>query len=268
MSTVTCRLCGSVFTRPPRANRQAFCPGSCDREAAKLRERAHGGTCQETECNRTAAYGRRICEAHRNMQRFGRPCVRCGNTTQRNDATHCGACRTLLGAIGKALPVVYRTCRRCQSLYVWRQGRTHCASHLSRNGIAYSYVPKIERWVACKHCGAPVWSRIARRSCDQCKRATSREQRREAKHRRRTRMRAVEPVGLKYLLERDGGRCQLCKRKVDVNKAVPHPLAPTTDHIIPVSLGGTHERRNCQLAHFICNSRKHTGGTDQLRLIG
>jgi 5-methylcytosine-specific restriction endonuclease McrA len=37
---------------------------------------------------------------------------------------------------------------------------------------------------------------------------------------------------------------------------VPEPLAPTIDHIVPVSKGGDDTRANVQLAHFRCNSVK------------
>lgn len=78
----------------------------------------------------------------------------------------------------------------------------------------------------------------------------------------------VEQVGIGYLIKRDGGRCQLCGKLVDATKQVPHHLAPTTDHIIPIAAGGKHERRNTQLAHFICNTRKCDTLGYQMRLIG
>jgi 5-methylcytosine-specific restriction endonuclease McrA len=46
-------------------------------------------------------------------------------------------------------------------------------------------------------------------------------------------------------------------------------LYPSIDHIIPLALGGYHERRNVHTAHRICNSRKQARAqNDQLRLIG
>lgn len=53
-----------------------------------------------------------------------------------------------------------------------------------------------------------------------------------------------------------------------MTKAVPHPKAPTIDHIVPLADGGDDVRSNVQLAHFICNSMKGTGGTQQLMLVG
>jgi 5-methylcytosine-specific restriction endonuclease McrA len=53
-----------------------------------------------------------------------------------------------------------------------------------------------------------------------------------------------------------------------MTKAVPHPKAPTIDHILPIACGGNDTRANVQLAHFICNSRKGTRGSQQLALAG
>lgn len=95
----------------------------------------------------------------------------------------------------------------------------------------------------------------------------------DAKARRRVRKRDafVERVHRQEICERDHWRCQLCGKKVDKGKVVPHPFAPVLDHIVPLACGGTHEMANVQLAHFICNSRKSAGvwgDGEQLRLVG
>lgn len=78
----------------------------------------------------------------------------------------------------------------------------------------------------------------------------------------------VADVNRRYIFERDNWTCQLCGKRVARTKKVPHPNAPVIDHILPLAKGGTHEPRNAQCAHFLCNSLKSDGGTDQLRLIG
>jgi len=88
---------------------------------------------------------------------------------------------------------------------------------------------------------------------------------RERRHRKKDRF--VESVSLGEIYLRDNGVCQLCGLKVNMNCRVPHPKSPTIDHIIPISLGGTHEQKNAQLAHFICNSRRGNKGWAQLRLM-
>lgn len=53
-----------------------------------------------------------------------------------------------------------------------------------------------------------------------------------------------------------------------MTQAVPHPKAPTIDHVVPLAEGGHDTRANVQLAHFLCNSIKGRGGSQQLALIG
>jgi 5-methylcytosine-specific restriction endonuclease McrA len=76
-----------------------------------------------------------------------------------------------------------------------------------------------------------------------------------------------DAVDLAVLIVRDGGRCQLCGKKIRAKKGM---RGPSTDHIIPVSLGGEHSYANTQLAHLECNKRKNNrvfGDGEQLRLI-
>jgi len=103
-----------------------------------------------------------------------------------------------------------------------------------------------------------------------CK-ATARQRRMQAKSsRRRARMKDafVEDVHPHIVFARDGYRCHICGKKVNRKAAVPHPLAPTIDHLVPLALGGTHEPLNARTAHFICNAMKReVGSGDQLLLI-
>ncbi|MEV8548326.1 HNH endonuclease signature motif containing protein [Streptomyces glaucescens] len=65
-----------------------------------------------------------------------------------------------------------------------------------------------------------------------------------------------EPYSLAEIAVRDGFRCGLCGDEVPMTVQVPSPLAPTIDHIMPLSKGGDDTRTNVQLAHFRCNSVK------------
>lgn len=109
------------------------------------------------------------------------------------------------------------------------------------------------------------------RNCDRCGRTFDRMQRPRATrfcsdacmHRHNEERREalelaafVEDVPLQFLVERDGGRCRLCGEPVALEEQVPHLLAPTVDHIVPLSRGGMHSKANTQLAHFACNARK------------
>lgn len=65
------------------------------------------------------------------------------------------------------------------------------------------------------------------------------------------------------LAARDGTDCRICGTVVDMSAAPKAYLAPSVDHIIPRSLGGSDDPENLQLAHLWCNQvkQKRTGFT-------
>jgi len=133
--------------------------------------------------------------------------------------------------------------------------------------------------VPCSVCGVMMWSdnryklseQPPTRTCNPCRSRRSGANRadRAAARRAAVRCGTVMPVSRRAIFERDGWRCQICRRKIDPSLAFPHPRSASLDHIIPVSAGGTHEPKNVQLACLSCNCRKGAGAAnDQLRLIG
>jgi 5-methylcytosine-specific restriction endonuclease McrA len=66
----------------------------------------------------------------------------------------------------------------------------------------------------------------------------------------------VADVSPEVIYERDQWQCHLCGGAIDKTAQVPHPLAPTIDHVIPLAKGGTHEPDNVAAAHFLCNATK------------
>lgn len=121
----------------------------------------------------------------------------------------------------------------------------------------------------CGGCGKHLLTLPTRR-CDACKRATRRRRKYEERARRAAHLSIaiVEHFTLEDIAERDKYRCGLCKKRVDMTLKVPEFMAPTLDHVLPVAMGGDHTRANAQLAHFICNSSKSDGGSQQLALVG
>lgn len=94
----------------------------------------------------------------------------------------------------------------------------------------------------------------------------------EGKHIRRARKttQTIEVFARKEIYERDNWKCGICGKPLHRTKHVPHPYAPTIDHIVPLVCGGTHERKNVQAAHFLCNSIKRDKASehgDQMRLF-
>ena len=143
-----------------------------------------------------------------------------------------------------------------------------------RESFQRSSAKKVLKERICNECGEPFtpeYGNKRRGFCsDEC---GSRHAHRNSKHIRRERFKVAfrERVYKAQICRRDGFRCQICKGKVNMKAKVPHPLAPTMDHIIALANGGKHEPRNVRLAHFMCNSRKGdrvTDGGDQLLLFG
>lgn len=77
-----------------------------------------------------------------------------------------------------------------------------------------------------------------------------------ARYRAQKRNAFVAPVCRAEIFARDLWRCLLCGDPLAMAAVVPHPLAPTIDHVIPLARGGWHAPDNVQAAHFLCNSRK------------
>jgi 5-methylcytosine-specific restriction endonuclease McrA len=117
----------------------------------------------------------------------------------------------------------------------------------------------------CVDCGAEVRSFGSIAVCVECRPERRRETRRTKERRRRAALYAAksEPYTLNEIAERDGYRCQLCGQAVAMGEPVPHPHAPTIDHIVPLAGGGDDTRANIWLAHFLCNVRKGTRPLDE-----
>src|SRR5690606_9978743 len=88
--------------------------------------------------------------------------------------------------------------------------------------------------------------------------------------RRRARLRGVErePYTTQEIAERDGFRCWLCGRKVDMSLPYPHPRSASIDHVVPLSKGGDDTRANVRLAHLGENvARLYKAGWVQQRIV-
>lgn len=91
----------------------------------------------------------------------------------------------------------------------------------------------------------------------------------DIKRRKRARKRlvTVERFSSIEIYERDHWVCQICNKKVDRRIKYPNRMSPSLDHIMPLALHGTHERKNVQLAHLGCNVDLRENGMKQLRLF-
>lgn len=61
----------------------------------------------------------------------------------------------------------------------------------------------------------------------------------------------VEPIDHMAVYQRDGGKCGICSGTVDLHENWH------VDHVVPIARGGIHAYSNVQLAHALCNLKKH-----------
>ena len=160
---------------------------------------------------------------------------------------------------------------RCKDCSYKRNLAKANAYQKQRYAAIYAARPTIAKH--CQHCGKVFKPRLHQERIYCSARCVKQSHRRNSRHkhkvqrRERLKIGKVETVRLGILLHRDNYTCQICHKPVQSNKKVPHPKAPTIDHIIPLVDGGTHEYRNVQLAHFYCNSIRSNTGTAQTRLF-
>lgn len=170
--------------------------------------------------------------------------------------------------------VYFPRCVSCGRVFCSRrEGKFTCSPYCHHKN---AYKKKPARDCICKVCGRHFQRSTsgAAAACSlRCKKKRKKilgvdakaEQSRLRKARRKDAF--VERVIRRAIYERDGWKCGICGKRVNDNLAVPHPLAKTIDHIIPLSKGGTHEPKNVRLAHFICNSKRGNDIVAQLRMF-
>lgn len=279
-----CEQCGDQFSSSRKEAR--FCGLSC----AGAARRKHF-VCTVSGCERGhRAHG--LCDLHmgtirKSRVKQSRDCEMCGAeygptyAAQRTCGRECGlALKRANGTVRpKASVVRWRLCVSSEHWYT-AQGKRRCACHLAFKAAISTPSVYLFRYADCAQATQKVilGGRSGRRPsrCDDCavERKRAERRRRTAIFGRSFRSRAraygveYEPVNRTKVFERDRWVCGLCSKKVKRAAAVPDPLAPTLDHVLPMSVGGPHTYANVQCAHFICNSTKGAGGSQQLALVG
>lgn len=270
----TCAHCRAEFS--PRRPDQQYCSAVCRNRAKCQRHYSRivspashpqisSRACQICGSTFRRTYSKqrtcgRACGAElRRREGWVAPSVREGWQSRANARETATAARRLASAAAALLPV---QCPTCGELFVRSARQQRYCTPICR---PYSTVagPRV-----CNGCGKELPP--GRGRCDPCKEQTRKAAKRRKRRAEKARRRGVlhEPYTLAEIAERDGHKCQLCKKRVPMDKAVPHPLAPTIDHVLPIARGGDDTRANVQLAHFECNWRKGDGGTQQLALVG
>lgn len=126
----------------------------------------------------------------------------------------------------------------------------------------------------CPHCGVTFDPTAigARKFCStSCNRKAVRKRQGSTTHRARARKAGVEyqPVDPFYIMNRDGWRCQICRRPSPERlRGTIDPRAPELDHIVPLALKGPHTADNLQCACRSCNLDKGGQRAGQRLLFG
>ncbi|WP_366942314.1 HNH endonuclease signature motif containing protein [Amycolatopsis sp.] len=160
-----------------------------------------------------------------------------------------------------------------------RGGAAAAVIHQSRRAKAKRKLSRAARgtrgrtWTvgACERCGTQFvattrgWP-TARYCSDRCLKRARNSRRRAREHRAE-----AESYSRYAIFVRDDWRCHICRLKVVRSAVVPHAMAPTIDHLLPLVAGGADSPANVATAHFLCNSIKGDRAGrfgDQLALIG
>lgn len=203
------------------------------------------GATQQKFCSVTCS--NRATNAAKSAQpngRKGRTCALCGVTFDANNAEQQVCSRACKSAHSASRPefsrVYFPACKGCGQVFAARSSRSAWCSNRCRVADASARVTSFYA-LACDMTEpgkAAAWRRTL--------------------------------VG--YLVERDGSKCGICRRKVDV--ALPSGPrgdgdGPSIDHIVPRSQGGSDDLANLRLTHWRCNrARRTAGGNEQLALVG
>lgn len=277
---LTCAECGVswLHTRSP-----GRVPGRCPECMTKSRpESSIGQSLECWMCSTTFVKkhgNQRYCtlecyEASERQKPRGKnfecECSWCGAALQRSKPTDSGRyfcsslCqwgykRCVLDGVTSVSWPKSKPCIECGEHY---QARGNKKARCPRCLAAHVETLKVDQ--ACQDCGEIVHTWPGLKRCNKCK--SRRKSRRN--NNRHLRRRA-------YIVERDGGRCQVCRCRVVWGNPL-HPRAGEIDHIIPRSLWpvgepGKNDPSNLRLLCRTCNAQKSNGtapGGDQLLLVG
>ena len=260
----TCEQCGTITMS---TRRRRFCSRTCEQ---RRRHEANPRRCEIPDCD-TPHYARGMCHPH---YRKAYPTKR---GKHRPHTMQCVVCHTTYTRSRRSRQ---QPCcsTQCRNFLLGKGPRTELpADHWARwYGATSDWTPpppKPARFISARCAGCGQWfvsDMYRRRGRDHAIYCTRKCKSHAAGDRRRARKSDayVADVWRHKVYESDGWRCHICGKKVRRTATVPHPMAPTIDHVIPLADGGTHEPANCRTAHFMCNSVKgNRGGGEQMLLI-
>ena len=190
------------------------------------------------------------------------------------DATRCAKCRDYVRDqyVKKNGGIITKSCEHCASIYSGiargMARRKYCSRKCKHDARRLKerqelIDDKLRAKRICPHCGSVV-PETMRSHAVYCSRKCL-----HAAHSATTKARMkimvggdVKRIPRAYIIERDSGRCHLCRKKC-------RPSEIHLDHVIPLSKGGTHTLENLRVACAKCNMAKGARAcNEQLMLVG
>lgn len=174
-------------------------------------------------------------------------------------------------------------CQECSKPFVSKRRERYCSTKCGKAAAikniresAEKRHKKSAKAIDCSVCGV-VFTRLygnkSRICSSECKDERVRVLRRSYKSKRRAKIRGngkVELFDPFYVFSRDKWKCRCCGINTPRSKRGSiDDNAPELDHIIPISEGGEHSKKNTQCLCRKCNQTKSSGALgDQLLLLG
>lgn len=302
MRHLTCADCGAAFVQTTRGRNRHRCddcrvkttptrPTACADCGTGITQPARGRRLRCDDCN-LKKYGQGF---RRSFMATKHQCLTCQRIFEKRTRgrvpLYCsGQCANWWhhfdGRAARSIALWNRMCKVCdQRIYergsgnptLGRRGQVGGGNALycSKDCLSFDKGEKLiikDRcrvpWRACEDCGAEFvgrWNRY-RPLCAGCRAAGQRDTNRRKNYKRKSAHRPGVRYSLADIAERDGHRCHLCNRKVNMDLSGDHRRGPTIDHLIPLSDGGADVPENVALAHRSCNCARRDKGPAQLRL--
>ena len=256
---IHCLFC-NVQTPARKGRRSLFCSNDC-RDQYNKPEPRFCQQCGEVNNNKytNALYCSKVCRSKKDYQKSRLKRLQQQKMRGMVNVGEINICALKTCGVGFIVPVSGQ--KYCSS--VCRE-RFHGRDAISTGEVQASRV----YFGRCKYCEAWKSTRAKNKinglSCLDCQKRRTKERDTKKFHRRRAAGELIMTV--ESLAERDGAKCNICTKPVNMSKSGLDPLGPTIDHLLPVSKGGTNDSTNLALAHRRCNTARGNRGHAQLLL--